>query len=296
MNTQFREMLARLDRDVTFLPDKPEESADSTLRALWHAAAGQPLSATLASSTALPELDEKGKQALIRLFTRRLAGEPLAHIIERQHFMGMEMLAGPAALVPRVETELLAQAAIELAEQLAIGQSTLRVIDVCTGAGNVALAIARHVLAAQVWAADISASAIDLAKRNAKFMELGKRVQFCAGDLLAPFNEPEFMGTVDVLTCNPPYISSAKVDRLTAETQVHEPRLAFDGGPFGVNILMRLLHEAPPVLRAGGWLAFEVGLGQGDLLKKRMLTSRMFTEVRSFADRSGAVRVLAGQK
>jgi len=98
-----------------------------------------------------------------------------------------------------------------------------------------------------------------------------------------------------VLTCNPPYISSAKVGQMAEEISAHEPRLAFDGGPFGVAILMRLLQDAPKFLKPGGWLAFEVGLGQGPAMQKRLTSAGVYHDIRTLADHSGAIRALAAR-
>lgn len=289
----FRELRARLEHALTFLPDKPEENADSTLRALWHAAADSPMSVRRAATMPLPELDEARRTRLDQLIERRIAGVPLAHITQRQSFMGLEMLAGPDALVPRAETELLAQAAIAAAQAVAQEQANVSVVDVCTGSGNVALAIARNVPAARVHAADLSEEAVALARRNAEHLQLAARVQFAAGDLLAPFDNDAFIGRVDVLTCNPPYINSAKVEQMASEISEHEPRLAFDGGPFGVAILMRLLQEAPRFVRSGGWLVFEVGLGQGPALIKRIEKNPAFHSITPLVDEHNAVRAIS---
>lgn len=295
MNELYRELCQRLTDTLQFLPDKPEETPDSTLRALWHTAAGAPKSAVQAMQDALPELGAAAAQTLRQLVAQRIDGIPLAHITGRQRFMDLEMLAGPAALVPRQETELLASTAIALAQQLAAGQAQITVVDVCTGSGNVALAVASRVNNARVFAADLSEDAVALARRNAAHLQLDARVNFSAGDLLAPFDNAEFLGRVDLLTCNPPYISSAKVDQMANEISGHEPHLAFDGGPFGVAILMRLLQDAPRFLRPGGWLAFEVGLGQGPAMAKRLEKAGIFTDVRGVNDRAGAVRALAAR-
>jgi release factor glutamine methyltransferase len=296
----YQELKQKLAAQLQFLPDKPEETLDSTAHALWHAAAGVPVSAVLALQTPLSPLDAGQQKQLRELMQQRLAGIPLSHITGRQHFMGLEMLATPEALVPRHETELLARTAIDLAQQMAAqhidsSQAQVKVIDVCTGSGNVALAIAQHVAHAQVYAADLSEDAVALAKRNAAHLQLTARAQFRAGDLLAPFDTPEFLGQIDVLTCNPPYISSAKVEQMHNEISAHEPHLAFDGGPFGVAILMRLLQEAPRFVRSGGWLAFEVGLGQGPAMLKRMEKNPAFAQVRALHDAAGDVRALAAR-
>lgn len=292
----YQQLHAQIAASVQFLPDKPEENADSTLHALWHCACGEPLSAKLAAQRSLPALSPDQQGQLVELVQRRLAGTPLSHITGREHFMGLELLAGPEALVPRKETELLARNAVDIALRIADQQPELTVIDVCTGSGNVALAIAHHVPSARVYAADLSEDAVGLARRNAQHRGLQQRVELRAGDLLTPFDTPELLGKVDVLTCNPPYISSAKVGQMASEIAVHEPHLAFDGGPFGVNVVMRLLQEAPRYLRSRGWLIFEVGLGQGPALQKRLQKDASFTEVRALTDEAGDIRALAARR
>jgi release factor glutamine methyltransferase len=277
---------------VGFLPDKPEETAESTLRALWLMAAGIPASPERAATLELPPLSNDQGELLRQLIERRVSGAPLAHITQRQHFMGLEMLAGAEALVPRKETELLAQAAIGKAVEIVRERGACKVVDVCTGSGNVALAVAHHVPSARVFAADLSESALALARRNANHLQLEQRIEFRAGDLLRPFESEAFLGQVDLLTCNPPYISSTGVERMPPEISAHEPRLAFDGGPLGIGILMRLVREAPSFVRAGGWLAFEVGSGQGAGLLKRMQANPSFREVLAVNDASGVNRVL----
>jgi len=279
-----------------FLPDKPEETPESTLRALWLLAAGTPVSAAEAAATAeLPSLSAQQQDRLRCLIERRLGGVPLAHITRRQRFMGLEMLVGAEALVPRKETEWLARTAIERAAPIVAERGTCRVVDACTGSGNVALAVAHRLPQARVFGADLSERAIALATRNAQHLRMGQQVEFRVGDLLQPFDEPEFLGRVDVLTCNPPYIHSAKVARMPAEIAAHEPRLAFDGGPLGIGILMRLLKEAPSFIRPGGWLVFEVGLGQGPALARRMEANATFRQVIAIHDEVGAIRVLSAQ-
>ena len=295
MNTLYEEQLKRITETLTFLPDKPEETPQSTLRALWFMAGGMPKSAEAAMAGELPMLDAAGKARLAQLLARRFEGMPLAHLTERQRFCGMEMLAGPGALVPRRETELLARAAIDRARDAVMRTGGARVIDVCTGSGNVALAVAHNVLEASVFGADLSEEAVALARLNAAQLRLQQRAEFRAGDLLAPFDTPEFHGTLDVLSCNPPYISSAKVEQMHGEIARHEPRLAFDGGAFGVNILMRLLQDAPRFLKPGGWLAFEVGLGQGPGMAKRLEKLPRVTQVEQLVDAHGAVRALLGR-
>jgi release factor glutamine methyltransferase len=266
------------------------ETADTALRALWFTAAGTPRSLVGASDGELPPLaDGHARHALTALVNRRLQGEPTAYLTGRGHFMGLELLSGPDALIPRVETELLARGCIELL-QAATVRRPASVIDVCTGSGNLAFAIAHHVPDANVTGADLSAEALALAARNREWLGL-PRVHIREGDLLAPFGD-DADGSIDLIVCAPPYILSSKVPQMAGEISRHEPRLAFDGGPLGVSILLRLLDESPRLLRPGGWLAFEVGLGQGPAMRRRLERDARYGEVRALADTRGDIRAL----
>jgi release factor glutamine methyltransferase len=262
----FAQRLASLQSNLPHHADKPDETGDATLRVLWHLAAGQALSVVSAASTALPVLDAAALRRLDALMSQRLSGQPLAHLSRRQHFMGLDMLVGPEALIPRVETELLGRVALSLLQ----GVKQPSVLDLCTGCGNLALGIAHHAPQAQVWGGELCGAAIALAQRNAQHLGLSHRVEFRSGDLFAPFHDLGLRGQLDLIVCNPPYISSGKVASLPAEIQDHEPRMAFDGGPLGVNVLHRLLREAALFLCPGGWLALEVGRGQGQSVMQRL--------------------------
>ena len=295
-STSYESSLLRLQDAWLASPDKPEETPRNTLLALWSTAAGKPLSAIAAADIEPAPLDDDAGQRLDALIAQRVEGVPLAHLTGRQHFMGMDLVAGPEALIPRRETELLAHAAISLAREACSTRGESLVVDICTGSGNVALAVAHNVHAARVFGADLSEEAVGLAQRNAEMLGIASRVAFRAGDLLSPFDEPAFQGTVDVLTCNPPYISSGKVEGMAREISAHEPRLAFDGGPLGVSILARLMQESPRFVRAGGWLAFEVGLGQGSAMARRLRNDAAWDEVRELQDEHGTVRALAARR
>ena len=314
----FEHRCTHLTQRLATLPDKPEETARATLAALWHMAGGDALSAEAALLTPLPALDAPGELRLDQLLTRRLAGEPLAHITGRQRFCELEMLAGPDALIPRRETELLARAAIVRLREMASAlrddgpgdrrydrhsdhrddrpRAPLTVLDICTGSANIAAAMAHGEPRAAVWAADLSAQAIDLARLNVTQLKLTARVQLRVGDLLAPFDEPAFHGRVDLISCNPPYISTQKLQTMPAEIVAHEPALAFDGGPLGVRILQRLMREAPLYLRSGGMLLVEIGQGQGKAVIKRLATMSEYEPAQSLCDAAGEIRAIAVQR
>lgn len=294
----FEQRLASLGAGLPTLPDKPEETATATLCALWALAAGLPVSAELAGQQTLAELDDAALARLDTLLERRLAGEPLAHLTGRQHFMGMELLAGPQALIPRRETEILAHAALGKLRELIPeqGEQLATVIDVCTGCGNLALALAFHEPRSRVLASDLSSEAIELAGRNVEHLGLAGRVELHCGDFLEPLNNEAVRGQVDLLVCNPPYISSGKLKGMPEEIIAREPSLAFDGGPFGIRILQRLMREAPAYLRPGGWLAFEVGLGQGSAALQWLGKMPEFDQTEGAPDAEGQVRAVLARR
>ena len=290
--TAFSDLLREVERFWTPLPDKPEETPERLLSALWSTACGAPVSADRALPAALPELDGESLERLRGLIERKKAGVPLAHLTGRQIFLGLELLASREALIPRKETEILGRAALVKIGCMAKKRGPLLVVDVCTGSANLALAYAYYEPQARVCASDLSPEAIGLARRNAEFTGLGKRIDLRVGDLLEPFEGPEFTGRCDFLSCNPPYISTAKVKQMHPEISQHEPEAAFNGGAFGVSILMKLVKNAPRFLRPGGWLGFEVGHGQGVGLARQLERNPAFAAVETYSDPGGEIRAI----
>ena len=283
----FGQLRAEVAQFFRPLPDKPEETVDSVLRALFLLAAGTPASASRAASLPIPELNDDQWRTMKDLIEKKRSGVPLAHLTERQEFMGLELLAGPGAMIPRCETEILGNAALAEIRRRASAAASVDVIDVCTGSGNLALAYAHHEPKARVRASDLSADAVEVARRNADHTKLASRVEFRVGDLLAPF---EGTAPVDVLSCNPPYISTAKVATMPAEISAHEPKLPFDGGAFGLSIITRLLKDAERFVKPGGALCFEIGLGQGPGLQRMIQRLPWAASVSPQADAAGAIR------
>ncbi len=285
----FLDALARLDTAWRGLPDKPEETSRSTAKALWFAAAGDPRSVVRSADAQLPTLNVDGQTRFRTLLDARLAGKPLAHLTGKQHFAGLELLSGPEALIPRRETEILARTAIEALH----GANGERVaIDVCTGSGNVALAMAASEPECRVVGADLSSDAVSLAARNATALGLAGRVTFLTSDLFSALESPEFYQRAAVITCNPPYITSSRVSSMAAEISQHEPRLAFDGGALGLTIITRLLTDAPRFLRPGGTLCFEIGAGTGAFVASRVSRNPAYKGMRLVEDDRGVTRVI----
>jgi release factor glutamine methyltransferase len=290
--TAMQDAVATLERAWSALPDKPEETLEATARALWFAAAGDPRSVARCHDGALPPLDGLQTARFRDLVAQRSSGIPLAHLTGRQTFAGLEMLCGPGALIPRRETELLARTAIDLVREWLLRQDDALVIDVCTGSGNVALAVAASDPRVSVLGADISGEALGLAVKNASHLGLSGRVNFVASDLFNAFDGSPFHRQASVVTCNPPYIASAKVSVMPAEISQHEPRLAFDGGAFGLTIISRLLADAPRFIRRGGALCFEVGAGNGRFVADRVRRNPAYSSVACVSDENGVIRVL----
>ena len=210
----------------------------------------------------------------------------------RQTFLDIELLCGPGALVPRPETELLARTGLERVR--AAGPSP-RVIDVCCGAGNLACAIAAHAPEARVWATDLTDGCVGWARRNVEHLGLGSRVTVRQGDLFAGLTGEGLEGAIDVIVCNPPYISSGRLASDRASLLDHEPREAFDGGPYGLTIHQRVLKEAQPFLKPGGWLLFEIGEGQDRQITLLFQRARVYDEIGLAANAAGTPRVAFGR-
>jgi release factor glutamine methyltransferase len=210
----------------------------------------------------------------------------------RQTFLGVELLCGPGALVPRPETELLGRTAIERIREAGAAP---RVIDVCCGAGNLACAVATHVPGARVWATDLTDGCVGWARRNVEQLGLAARVTVRQGDLFAGLAGDGLEGTVDVVVCNPPYISSGRLATDRALLLEHEPREAFDGGPYGLTIHQRVLKEALPFLKPGGWLLFEIGEGQDRQIGLLFQRARTYDEIGLATNAAGTPRVAFGR-
>ena len=212
----------------------------------------------------------------------------------RVTFMGIELFVAHNALVPRAETELLAATAIETLKQSGIASP--QVIDMCCGVGNLACAIAYHAATARIRAGDLTEACVELARRNVVSHGLEERVSVHQGDLFAPFAESRLHGAVDLIVCNPPYISEGRLQGDRAHLLEMEPREAFAAGPYGLSIHMRVVKDAVAFLRPGGTLMFEVGAGQARQVEILFGRTRSFDEVRSVLNDKGEGRVVLGRR
>ncbi len=190
------------------------------------------------------------------LVARRAGREPLAYLTSRQAFWDLVFEVSPAVLIPRPESELIVEAALEL---FPAATGALTIVDVGTGSGCLAVALARERPAARAIATDTSDAALDLARRNAARHGVADRIQFVRGDLIDPVATP-----VDLIVCNPPYVAEGDRPGLQPEVRDHEPAIALFGGLDGLAIVRRLIEQAPRRLTRGGVLIFEFGFGPAD--------------------------------
>lgn len=189
------------------------------------------------------------------LLERRVAGEPTQYLTGHKEFFNRRFRVDPRVLIPRPETELLVELALE---KLPTDVPT-QVLDVCTGSGCIAITVACERPQSSVWAVDVSEDACAVARENAGALGVEGRVQVCCGDLLSPL-PPD--ARFDAVISNPPYVPRGQIPRLSREVQ-REPRAALDGGDEGLDFYRRLIPEVRQFLKPGGLLALEIGEDQG---------------------------------
>jgi release factor glutamine methyltransferase len=225
-----------------------------------------------------------------RLVRRRANDYPLPYITGRAEFYGLEVEVTPEVLIPRPETETLVD--------LALAHRPATVVDVGTGSGCIAVALAVHTPKVMITAIEISPSALAVARRNVERHSVSQRVRLMVGDVLSP--RP---GPVDLIVSNPPYVPSGQCALLPPSVRDHEPGLALDGGPDGLAIVRQLLSQAPAVLRSpepdagrpGGALLIEIGADQGQAARRLAHTFFPQATVRVHPDLAGRDRVLEVQ-
>lgn len=215
---------------------------------------------------------------------RKAAGEPLSHIVGYQPFCGLDIVVTPDVLTPRPETEEL----VDLATGLFDKKGMYHLIDMCTGSGCIACALAKRFARAQVLAVDVSEKALAVAQENIKKFKLQEQVHLLQSDVWE-----NVQGTFDLIISNPPYIPSQIVDTLTQEV-LHEPRLALDGGADGLDLVRALCSVAADYLNPGGWLALELCKGQAAAVARGLSEIGWQTDVKK--DIVGIERFVLAQK
>jgi release factor glutamine methyltransferase len=219
---------------------------------------------------------------------QRARGMPSQYITGHQEFWGLDLLVSPAVLIPRPETEHVVETVLELAG--ANRQSKLRIVDVGTGSGCIALALASEFPKAEIVASDISRDALEVARTNAARLQFAERVSFRESDLLAAFPEGDLF---DFVVSNPPYVGDDEADKVQRQVREFEPRVAVFAGAEGLDIYRRLIPQAQRVLKPGGWLVMEIGYSIEGKVRELL---EDWEEVRTTNDLQGIPRVVAARR
>lgn len=268
------------------LRDSGTEAASLEARLIISDAAGKSMDVLL-RDMGLYTSDEVVRK-VAEMITRRLEGEPVAYITGSWEFYGLPLLISKDVLIPRNDTEVLVETAITA---LKGRKMDARVIDLCTGSGCIGCAIAKELPATHVVLADNSRAALSVAKQNVQRNRLNPRVSCVELDALA--TPPMMLGSFDVMTCNPPYIPKADLETLDSSVKDYEPIAALDGGEDGLVFYRAILQKWHNVVRVGGLMLFEVGIGQAQAVMALMQASGL-NNIGAVRDTQGIERVVYG--
>ena len=231
-------------------------------------------------------LSETQIAAVEALVVRRVAREPVSHIVGRKAFWTLDLNVTPAVLTPRPETEFLVEAALKFLPPTA----PARILDLGVGSGAVLLAVLAERQLASGIGLDISSEALAVGEGNAAMLKLDNRVEFHHGDWTASFAEQ-----FDLVLSNPPYIPSAEIEGLAPEVSRHEPRVALDGGRDGLDAYRAIIGRLADWLKPGGAFAFEVGKGQAEAVE-RLMAEAGYRVLEGRRDLAGILRVVRGAR
>ncbi len=230
---------------------------------------------------------------LHELVKRAAQHEPVAYLIGKTEFYSLELEVAPDCLIPRPETELLVEKAIDF---LRSRNNTQLVCDLCTGSGCIAVAIAKNFSDADIVATDISAGALDIAAKNIKRHNLENQVRLLQGDLFEAIDVKPEIKQFDLIVSNPPYVSIAEFDTLEENVKRYEPKSALAGGKDGLDISRRIIQKANEFLKPDGILILEIGYNQGKAARQLLESVHTFAEIVIEKDFQQHERVAIGKK
>ena len=239
------------------------------------------------------KLSHQQTLTLKELLEKRLSHTPLQYILGSSPFLDFDLSVNEHVFIPRPETEILVEETIKKLRAILSIHKRAVIIDLCTGCGNIAIALAKAFPQVQILATDISPKALSVAVENTRSHGLSDCISFLCGDLLKPLHKER---CVDAVVCNPPYIVTSEISGLPREVRNFEPHLALDGGEDGLDILKRVIDEAPLLLKEEGLLALEVGQGQAHFVCQFMIDEQCFQGIEVIKDLSGTERVVFGMK
>lgn len=230
---------------------------------------------------------------LRRLIERACRREPIAYITGKVEFFSLQLHVTPHCMIPRPETELLVERAIEF---LAARGAPALVCDLCAGSGCIAVAIAKNFADARIIATDISDDALKVAAQNVQEHQLDDQVELLCGDLFEPVRAGLAGQRFDLIVCNPPYVSAAEYEALDKNVRDCEPRLALFGGADGLDICRRVIQEAGDFLKPDGALMLEIGFAQGQAIRELLEQAGTFTEIKIEKDFQNHDRIVIARK
>ena len=257
------------------------------------------------------ELTREEESRYDEVLAQRSTGMPSQYITGHQEFWGLDFIVTPAVLIPRPETEHLVETVLELARDI----PQPKIVDVGTGSGCVALALAHELKDARIYAVDASAEALEIARANAARLQLDARVHFAHRDILTPLatrnsvvptegfspsggppiSDEPVIPDFDFVVSNPPYVGFGEADKVQKSVRDFEPRMAVFAGEQGLNVIAPLVQQAHEALKRGGWLAVEIGYSMRDAVLN-LLNPTMWDDIRVVPDLQGIPRVVVAKK
>jgi len=234
-------------------------------------------------------ISETQLAAFRNLIARRLQWEPVAYITSRKEFWSFSLEVNNSVLIPRPDTEVIVEEALNLCRKM--DSSEIKILDIGTGSGAIALALAAEITGAKVVATDISEAAVNLAKKNAAALGLKEKIDFRHGNLFEPVN-----GFFDIIICNPPYISAREYEKLPTGVKDYEPQEALWAGKSGLEFYEKLIYQAAAFLQKNGWLLLEIGAKQESGVCGIMEAAGFYDSIEMRRDYAGLPRVIKARR
>lgn len=228
------------------------------------------------------------------MLQRRAKREPIAYITGQREFWSLDFFVTPDVLVPRPETELLIEIASGLMESPEVSDSKLRILDLGTGSGAIAVSLAKESDHVEVWATDLSHGALKVAEANAARHVVRQKIHFLQGDLFEPVKELE--DSFDLIVSNPPYVRQSEMKDLPPDVRDWEPKLALDGGSDGLDLYRRIIGQGHAYLRDGGFMLLEIGASMGNEVSQLFGKIGSYAQIALYPDHAGRNRVVAASK
>ncbi|MEN6374171.1 MAG: peptide chain release factor N(5)-glutamine methyltransferase [Smithella sp.] len=234
-------------------------------------------------------VDDKTLASFQQLVARRLAWEPVAYITGRKEFWSFVLEVNSSVLIPRPDTEVLVEETLYIYKQLDLAE--IRILDIGTGSGAIALALASEIPAARLTATDVSAAALATARKNAHRLNLDHQIKFLQGDLFEPVDD-----FFDIIVANPPYIADEEYDKLPTGVKDYEPAAALLAGAGGLDFYRKIVAGAPGHLKNNGWILLETGSNQGTQINNIFESSGQYSDISIRNDYAGLPRVIKARR